>query len=102
VSLRRSSFTFVALLVVLLLGIAVPVKTAMSTSRDVYSACKGTNLVGAFAHSSIYASAGIITIAITISELLPVGWRAIHRCYVYAPGANTTLRIGSTALKTLI
>jgi hypothetical protein len=65
VSLRRSFFIFAAVLVVLLLGIAVPVKTVMGASRDVLSACKGTDLVGAFAHSNIYAGGGIITIAIT-------------------------------------
>jgi hypothetical protein len=65
VSLRRSSFTFAAVLVVLLLGTAVPGSTATGASKDVLSACKGTNLVGAFAHSNLYAGGGIITIAIT-------------------------------------
>lgn len=42
-----------------------PAKASFGASGDAALACKGRDLVGAFAHSNIYAGGGIITIAIT-------------------------------------
>jgi hypothetical protein len=50
---------------VLFLAIVAPAKASFGASRDPTVTCKGTNLVGAFAHSNSYAGGGIITIAIT-------------------------------------
>lgn len=64
--LGRNSLGFVAILlftglVVIPLGPDTPAAASATTSVQ---PCKGTNLVGAFAHSSLYAGGGIYTFAV--------------------------------------
>ncbi|HEY5266857.1 MAG TPA: DUF4232 domain-containing protein [Acidimicrobiales bacterium] len=63
--LSRTALFVVFALVVVFLNIAVPAKASFGASRESLPACKGANLVGAFARSNLYAGGGIITLAIT-------------------------------------